>query len=199
MKTILIILILGVAAYFGWQAIQTKPDASVPQATVSDTAPTTTDTPASTTSKPTTSDKSVDNANVKVSFKGFGPGKEHYGSFSDVQSSLVLNKTNYLSGSITVGVESLKTENDKVTAHLKTADFFDVAKYPTATFKLSTLTDTTATGLFTIHGVTKTITFPIKKTLSDISAMFTLSLKDFGISQTFANETIELSVLVPLK
>lgn len=204
MKIILIILVLGGLGYFGWNAIQTKPDVNVPQAVVSDvneTAPVTTN--PTTTPDPATpvvaTNKTVDNANVKVSFKGFGPGKEHSGSFSGVNSNLSLNAQNELTGSISVNVASLTTDTDGVTKHLKTDAFFDVDKYPTATFKLSSVVNGKATGTFTIHGVTKTVTFPVTVSGDAYSAKFNLNLKDFGIDQKFANEIIELSVNVPLK
>ena len=55
--------------------------------------------------------------------------------------------------------------NKKLVTHLKSEDFFDVAKYPTATFKIKSLSEIhnivagqpnlEATGTLTIHGVTK--------------------------------------------
>ncbi len=207
MKTILIIIVIAGLGYFGWQAIQTKPDTSVPQAIVSDTTVAeSSKTPNDTTfSKPsTTSGKTVDNANVKVSFKGFGPGKLHNGSFSGINSKLSFDAKGDLSGTVIVDVDSLTTDTEGVTKHLKTDAFFDVAKYPNATFKLNSLVGldaqgAEASGLFTIHGVTKTVTFPVKSSANSFTATFNLNLKDFGINQTFANETIELSVVVPLK
>jgi polyisoprenoid-binding protein YceI len=217
MKNLLIVILVIALGYFGWKAIQTKPDPAVPTATVSDTTAPTTPTEAVVTPEPAPSlaGKAVDNANVTVSFKGFGPGKEHLGTISDVRSNLALSATGDLTGTITVGMDSLKTDTEAVTKHLKTNAFFDVVKYPTATFKLTNLTGmdaqgAQATGTFTIHGVTKTVVFPVKvvdpdpcKSLApqctkvEYQTTFTLSLKDFGINQTFANETIELSVVVP--
>ena len=89
----------------------------------------------------------------------------------------------------------------KLETHIKSADFFDVAKYPTAKFVLVSKNDTTLTGSMTIHGVTKTISFPVTYSDTELAykSTFTLNMKEFGIDQKFANETIELSVTVPLK
>src|SRR5262245_21576798 len=60
---------------------------------------------------------------------------------------------------ITTGVEERDT-------HLKSADFFDVAKYPTVTFVSSGVTKSSAgsysvTGNLTMHGVTKPVTLAL--------------------------------------
>jgi polyisoprenoid-binding protein YceI len=198
MKAIAILIILAVGGYFGWQAIQTKPDASVPQATVSDN---TNNPAAGGTSMPAGRARPINNEKVAVSFKGFGPGKVHNGSFGKVTSDLVFGDDGLgIKGTVTVDVGSLTTDTDGVTKHLKTDAFFDVAKYPTAKFVIASENDMTFTGAMTIHGVTKTISFPVTYSDTEMAykSTFTLNMKDFGIDQTFANETIELSVVVPL-
>lgn len=208
MKTFFIIVIIAVLGYFGWQQMQTQPDPATPTATVTDEVSTTTDTSTSTTA----SGKQVDNSKVTVAFTGFGPGKKHVGSFSDVRSDLKLDAKGDIAGSITVGVSSLSTDTEKVTEHLKTDDFFDTAKYPTATFTITNdLTASTCGGAnvrcaapylygnFTIHGVTKGVSFPVVRSADKYTATFTIDMKEFGIDQTFANETVELQVVVPIK
>jgi polyisoprenoid-binding protein YceI len=206
MKTIWIIL--GVVIIGGgiWYVSKPKPDASVPTAVVSDVS-TTTDT---STTKPTenttqaTGVKQIDNANVKISFKGFGPDKVHNGTFGKVNSKLAFNATGDLSGEVVVDMTTLVADNtDKLTPHLKSADFFDVVKYPTATFKVTSFKDSKVSGVMTIHGVSKTVSF------SDViieqirpaqyKAKFNIDMKEFGIVQKFANEVVEVTVTVPLK
>jgi polyisoprenoid-binding protein YceI len=214
MKIVLTIVVTILVLFGVWKLIQTKPDANIPQATVSDT----TNTPTG-ESGTDTSGKQIDNSNVKIAFIGFGPGKKHLGSFSDVRSNLSFNVNGDLKGDVVVGMESLATDTKDVTAHLKTGDFFDVAKYPNATFTVkgvnshkgvcagmsaedqavSTCLVKNMTGIFTIHGVTKDVTFPITETEDSMNANFTINMKEFGIDQTFANETIELQVTAPLK
>lgn len=196
------VIVVG-AIYIGWNAIQTKPSETIPQATVTDTTVTTGAT--NTENQAPTSGgrvRPVDNENVKIAFTGFGPGKEHNGTFSKVTSNLSLTETGSMTGTIIVDVASLSTDNERVTKHLNTADFFDTAKYPTATFALTKIAAGKATGTMTIRGIKKEISFPIAIQESEpikYAATFTLDMKDFGINQTFANEVIELSVTVPLK
>lgn len=66
-----------------------------------------------------------------------------------------------LSGQIDVA--SINTANEKRDAHLKSADLFDVQKYPDITFKLDKVKGNNAYGRLTMHGVTK----PVKLTLEN--------------------------------
>ena len=76
--------------------------------------------------------------------------------------------------SVTINVESIDTNEADRDKHLRGADFFDVEKYPTATFtstKIKKTGDNTydMTGDFTLHGVTNEITIPmtLKGTVND--------------------------------
>jgi polyisoprenoid-binding protein YceI len=64
-----------------------------------------------------------------------------------------------------VKVESIDTANRMRDDHLKKADFFDAAKFPTITFKSTAIKAAKdgyqVTGDFTMHGVTKSITFTL--------------------------------------
>lgn len=207
--TIIIIVALGFGA---WKLLETKPDVGTPQAVVGEQTTTPAETPSATTTEtPATSSTAmtIDNANVKVSFTGFGPGKKHDGSFSDVRSNLRANSEGNLSGDITVGMNSMSSDSEKLTKHLMGPDFFDTTKYPTATFKLTNIVGHdaqggTITGTFTIKNTTKEVTFPYTTLMSNdtftgYASKFTINMKEFGIDQKFANETIELNVVVPLK
>ena len=65
----------------------------------------------------------------------------------------------------TIQAASVDTNQPARDAHLKTADFFDVAKYPTITFKSDSISKVEgnrfiAHGVFTMHGVSKPIDLP---------------------------------------
>lgn len=93
-----------------------------------------------------------------------------WGSFPDISGTVVADAENpsESSVSITIKTESVDTNVDKRDEHLRTADFFDVQKYPTMSFKSSKVEkvddDTVrVTGDFNLHGVTKTITVDVHK------------------------------------
>ncbi|RXJ91772.1 hypothetical protein CRV01_01385 [Arcobacter sp. CECT 8983] len=64
----------------------------------------------------------------------------------------------------TVESNSINTDNKKRDKHLKSADFFDVKKYPKLTFKAEKIENNKAYGKLTIKGVTKDVVFDIEKT-----------------------------------
>jgi polyisoprenoid-binding protein YceI len=216
MKTFITIIIIVALGFGAWKLLETKPDAGIPQAVVGEQTTTSAETPSATapeTLATSSTVRTIDNANVKVSFTGFGPGKKHDGSFSDVRSNLFRNSEGNLAGEIVVGMNSMSTDNEKVTAHLKKAEFFDTTIYPTATFKLIPTKFVgvdaqggSITGILTIKNISKEITVPSMTMRSPdgnivygSTSKFTINMKEFGIDQKFANETIELNVVVPFK
>lgn len=87
---------------------------------------------------------------------------------------------------------SVFTEPEKLVKHLQSEDFFDVAKFPTASFVSSEIKDGgeggathTVTGVLTLHGVSKTLTFPATITTGAdevaVKAEFAINRQDFGI------------------
>lgn len=101
----------------------------------------------------------------------------------------------------TVDMASVETNDDKLDEHLRAPDFFDTAKFPTATYRSTRVERTGATtarvtGNLTLHGVTKPVTLnvtfnragdnPVSKAyVAGFSATGTIKRTDFGIS-TFA-------------
>ena len=67
---------------------------------------------------------------------------------------------------VTIDASSINTDSTMRDNDLRSSNFFDVAKYPTITFKSTSVKEVAKgklqiTGTFTLHGVTKQITFPI--------------------------------------
>ena len=90
------------------------------------------------------------------------------GKFSGLSGSLKLDETDYTHSSIEVSIPSasVSTVDDKLDAHLKNEDFFDVEKFPTLTFKSTSIRSTgdhdyEVTGDLTIRGVTKSVTLSV--------------------------------------
>jgi polyisoprenoid-binding protein YceI len=121
------------------------------------------------------------------------------GSFSDYSGQVVFDGKNMSEGSveITIQVASIDTDNEQRDDHLRSADFFDVEKYPTITFKSTNITpgeDNTFTmvGDLTMKDVTKEVTLvgefggsledPWGNTRAGFSAETTINRQDFNVS-----------------
>ena len=91
---------------------------------------------------------------------------------------------------VVIDMDSTWSDAEKLTGHLKSGDFFDVEKFAQSTFDVTELKagdngKYTVAGNFTLHGVTKNITFPATVTQGSdtvtIKAEFDIKRKDFGI------------------
>ncbi|TJZ65196.1 YceI family protein [Chitiniphilus eburneus] len=122
-----------------------------------------------------------------------------HGTFDKTSGTIVLD-TEKKAGSvdITVDTSSLDTGLEKRDAHLKSEDFFNVAKFPTATFKSNKLKFdgdklVAVDGNFTLLGVTKPLTLNIenfkcgqhpmaKKQWCGAEATATFKRSDYGMT-----------------
>jgi polyisoprenoid-binding protein YceI len=86
------------------------------------------------------------------------------GKFSGLSGVLRLDESDYTHSTVDVSIPaaSIRTVDDKLDAHLKEADFFDVEKFPTLTFESTSIRSTgdrdyEVTGDLTIRGVTQSV------------------------------------------
>ena len=132
-------------------------------------------------------DYKFDQATSKVGWVGSKVTGKHEGSFGAFRGVVHVVGSDPEKSSVTVDIDtaSLTTDNEKLAAHLKSPDFFDVEKFPKATFTSTAVRGSTVTGNLTLHGVTKAITFPatIKIAADDVSvdSEFAINRKDFGL------------------
>ena len=133
--------------------------------------------------------------NSQIAFVGSKVTGSHNGSFGEFSGQIDYAGTPEQSRvSINIKSDSITTDTPDLTKHLKTADFFDVAKFPKATFTSTKIEPGSSdlgtmsyqvTGNFDLHGVKKSISFPaiIKVTPENatVSAEFSINRKDFGI------------------
>ena len=90
------------------------------------------------------------------------------GKFSKFTVELDYDEKDVTKSSVmaTIDAKSIDTGIDARDNHLRTADFFDVEKYPEITFKSKKVekkgNNLSVMGDFTMHGVTKEITIPFK-------------------------------------
>jgi polyisoprenoid-binding protein YceI len=129
----------------------------------------------------------------KVEFVASKVTRSHNGSFKKFSGQIDLAPNNIPDSRVTIDIDTSSVEADdpQLTAHLKTPDFFDVAKFPKANFTSTKIEPATSaqtfnvTGNFDLHGVKKSISFPatIKVTADNVTvdAEFSINRKDFGI------------------
>jgi polyisoprenoid-binding protein YceI len=90
------------------------------------------------------------------------------GAFSNLQGAVVWDsaKPNESSVEVQIDATTIQTQDAGRDAHLKSADFLDVEKFPTITFKSTgvesaSATDLKITGDLTVHGVTKQVVLTV--------------------------------------
>jgi len=127
--------------------------------------------------------------NSKVEFTGSKVTGKHDGGFKQFQGEVHVANGTVSHAKVTIDTTSIYSDNERLTGHLKSPDFFDVAKFPTAVFETTSITakgiDATVTGNLTLHGVTKQITFPARLDVKDdavtVNAEFSINRMDFDI------------------
>ena len=138
----------------------------------------------------------------KIEFVASQVAGTHSGSFQKFSGEIdYTGKPETSRVSVTIQTGSLTADDPKLTEHLKTADFFDVTRFPTANFVSTAIkpggekgASHTITGNLTMHGITKAITFPATIVAAadaiNVDASFSINRKDFGI--TYAGPTNNL-------
>jgi polyisoprenoid-binding protein YceI len=144
-----------------------------------------------------------------------------HGRFGGVKGTLVYNEADVTKSTITVTIDTSTVDTGDPTrdAHLKTAAFFDVPNFPTATFTSSSVVKNgnklTVNGNLTLHGVTLPVVLDVEgpstpvegamdhKPHSGFSATTTISRSAYGIGISFppivvgdeVKLTIELEII----
>jgi len=145
-----------------------------------------------------------------IEFVGAKVSGDHRGSFGTPNGSLTLGGPDEIKTlSVQVATTELQIEPDGLNKHLRGEDFFDVDKYPKASFALASASKKEGStyeivGDLELRGVTKRISFPgtIKFTAGkvDATASFKIKRKDFGIVYDgMADDVIKDDVLLDLK
>ncbi len=143
----------------------------------------------------------IDPAHTNVLFKVSHLGFSNFiGEFNGTEGTFTFDPADAAASSVdvTIPLDQVSTDVPKLDEHLRSADFFDTATYPTATFKSTAVTVTgettgTLTGDLTLHGVTKPVTLDVtfnkaaKHPMMDVnvagfSATGTIKRTEFGIT-----------------
>jgi polyisoprenoid-binding protein YceI len=137
------------------------------------------------------------------------------GRFTDISGTIGVDRENLDNSSVEVVIRtaSVNTDHEERDEHLRNADFFDVEKYPTMSFKsfkVKKIKDNVGevTGSFTLHGVTKTITttvtflgefdVPWGQHRAGFETSFTIKRSDYGMDKLVgpAGDTIQVMLFV---
>lgn len=133
--------------------------------------------------------------NSKVLFTGSKVTGKHEGGFNGFSGSIDLVNGKPEESSVKIDIEtgSVFTDADGLTKHLQSGDFFEVEKFPKASFTSTRIAADaakganayTVTGDLELRGVRKAVTFPatIAVTPTDVTvnSEFSINRKDFGI------------------
>ena len=148
--------------------------------------------------------------NVRVTFIGTAGPTSHEGSFDKLSGEWQLPTDNPKDSRLAIRIEtaSVHTQIGLLTAHLKREDFFDVKQYPTATFTSTQIVPEPGadgathrvSGEFTIHGVTKALSFPARVSVTadavTLDARFTISQTAFGMTTAAEKAKDEVPITV---
>jgi polyisoprenoid-binding protein YceI len=129
------------------------------------------------------------------------------GSISGITGTVVWDAQNPSKSSVeaTIKTPTVSTNNEKRDAHLKSPDFFNVEKFPTMTFKSTSVTGSNGklqiVGDLTLTGVTKSVTLDVDgptppqktqdgKMVTGFSATGTLKRTDFNFGSKFGSPVL---------
>ncbi len=128
------------------------------------------------------------------------------GHFDVLRGSINIDENDLANSWVNAEVDaaSVSTGDANRDAHLRNADFFDVEQYPTISFKSTSVqrvdgNDYKVTGDFTLHGVTKPVTFDVEYSgvvkdpyglqRAGLSAKTKISRKEWGLTWAPVLET----------
>jgi len=145
----------------------------------------------------TTWDFDLSHSSVNFHVRHLMVSKVH-GTFHKWGGSLVLDDQDITKSKVDVTIEatSIDTKEEKRDGHLRSADFFDVEKFPQLTFKSTAVKKVSdeeleVTGDLTIRGETKSVVLKVENngqvkdpwggTRTGFSAKTSVSRKEFGL------------------
>lgn len=165
------------------------PAANKPKATVGNAAP-----ESSSANQSAVEALVISPENSKVDFVASKVTRSHQGSFKKFTGKIDLVPDSIPDSRVSIEIEtgSVETDEPELTKHLKTADFFDVAKYPKATFVSTKIepnssggSNYSVTGNLDLHGVKKSVSFPatiqVTPDSATLDAEFAINRKLFEI------------------
>ena len=148
--------------------------------------------------------------NTTVKFVGSKPDGRHEGSFQKLSGTFSVDgDVTKARLQVTLDIASLVTDTPKLTAHLKSPDFFDAKRFAEATFVSKSIkagaNGHVISGDLTLHGVTHPISFPAKINVANggltVSSQFDLNRHEWDISfgKGKVNDLVKMTIEVKAK
>jgi polyisoprenoid-binding protein YceI len=153
-----------------------------------------------------------DQSTSKVTFVGSKVTGKHDGGFNTFKGTVDVVDGAPEKSKVTVDIDadSLTTDTEKLTGHLKSPDFFDTKAIPKATFVSTEIkkggdkgATHTVTGNLTIKNITKSVTFPATINVAgdnaSVDAEFAINRRDFSLNYAgMPNDLIRDDVVIKL-
>ena len=168
----------------------------------------------------------MDTLNSRVEWKGYKVLKSdqttHFGTIRFESGDITVKEGKLQSGKFVADISTLENVDlkdnqemrTKLENHLKSGDFFEVEKFPTASFEITKVTEakggdynTLLDGNLTIKGITKPVQFKANVTVADGNVNIAteptdINREDYGLKFTLSlengllNKEINLQVLI---
>lgn len=148
----------------------------------------------------------VEPAHTQVVFSLLHLGFTDYsGLFSGASGTLIYDPAHPAAArlNVSIPVASVQTTSAKLTDELHGADWFDIARYPTATFVSTKVVPTGAgtadvTGNFTLHGITKPLTLHVQYVGAGLNPMDKAYTVGFQATGTLKRSAFGVKTYVPM-
>lgn len=175
----------------------------------------------------------IDTTESTIEWRGTKPTGEHKGTINIKEGSFLATSEKITSGQVTIDMESIKVTDEgmaddqrsnlvnhlKGTVEGKETDFFNVRKYPTASFEITGVSEENGQkmlqGNLTLKDSTKNIQFPVNTNIGEEeltlqSETFTIDRTDWGVNygsksvfdnlgDNFISDDMELTIKVTAK
>lgn len=154
----------------------------------------------------------ISNEHSRIEWVGSKVTGSHDGGFETFTGTLEFNPADPTGSSINITIQmaSITSDNERLTGHLRTDDFFDVENHPEASFRTTEIRSNdaedathTIVGDLTLRGETNRISFPANIEVSDeavkASAEFAINRRNWGINYDgMQNDLIRNEVVIKL-
>lgn len=143
----------------------------------------------------------IDTTRSTIGWKAAKVTRAHDGGFKQFDGTVSVTGDNVTALRLTMQTASIWADDERLTGHLKSDDFFKVEEFPTATFEADSFVPTDSagathivTGNLMLLGATRSVVFPATVTVSDSEVKatgdFIINRKDWGIVYTGAPDDL---------